>query len=80
LDNEDKHKAFREDIASHYQSATDKDAVMRILNTWCEAINFQDRLGTTDGKFPPEAVLYQDSATAYIIKSNSTHGFLPGLV
>jgi hypothetical protein len=77
LDNEDKHKAFREDIASHFQSAPDKDAVIRILNTWCEAIKFQDSLGTPDGEFPPEAVLYQDSSTAYIIKSQFEPGY-PG--
>jgi hypothetical protein len=69
LDNEDQHKAFRQDIASHYQAAPDKDAVIRILNTWCEAYKFLNSLGTTDGEFPPEAVLYQDSATAYIIKN-----------
>lgn len=68
LDNEDQHKAFRQDIASHYQSAPDKDAVIRILNTWCEAHTFLNSLGTTDGEFPPEAILYEDSATAYIIK------------
>jgi hypothetical protein len=69
LDNEDQHKAFRKDIASHYESAPDKGAVLRILNTWCEAHAFINSLGTTDGEFPPEAVLYEDSATAYIIKN-----------
>jgi hypothetical protein len=68
LDNDDQHKAFRQDIAAHYQSAPDKDAVMRILNTWCEAHQFLNSLGTTNGEIPPEAVLYEDSATAYIIK------------
>lgn len=66
LDNMDQ---LRQDIASHYQSAPDKKAVIGILNTWCDAHQFLNSLGTTDGEFPPEAVLYEDSATAYIIKN-----------